>query len=225
MPDSPARRTPRRSPTHRPVLDALLAELTAADVELAETVIERTTLYRGKYMTFETDRIVRGDGLESRRDLVIHPGAVAILALDKEGRLLCVRQFRVAAGGVTLEIPAGTLDVSEDGTVEDPDVAAHRELEEETGYRAGSMERLGGFWSAPGFSTEYLTLYLATDLRPAHENRLGPDEDERLELARVHWRDAIAAVEAGLIEDAKSVAGILWLARRLEAPAGQGERR
>src|ERR1035437_3452 len=219
MSDSPARRTPRRALTHRPVLDELLAELTAADTELAETVIERRTLYRGKYMTFETDRIVRSDGLESARDLVIHPGAVAILPLDEHGRLLCVRQFRVATGGAMLEIPAGTLDVSEDGIVEDPEVAAHRELEEETGYRAGSMERLGGFWSAPGFSTEYLTLYLATDLRPAHENRLGPDEDERLELARVHWRDAIAAVEAGLIEDAKSVAGILWLARRLEAQA------
>ena len=224
MSDSPARRTPRRALTHRPVLDELLAELTAADTELAETVIERRTLYRGKYMTFETDRIVRSDGLESARDLVIHPGAVAILPLDEHGRLLCVRQFRVATGGAMLEIPAGTLDVSEDGIVEDPEVAAHRELEEETGYRAGSMERLGGFWSAPGFSTEYLTLYLATDLRPAHENRLGPDEDERLELARVHWRDAIAAVEAGLIEDAKSVAGILWLARRLEGHAGQLER-
>ncbi|HEY5486795.1 MAG TPA: NUDIX hydrolase [Candidatus Limnocylindrales bacterium] len=224
MSDSPARRTPRRTLTHRPVLDELLAELTAADTELAETVIERRTLYRGKYMTFETDRIVRSDGLESARDLVIHPGAVAILPLDEHGRLLCVRQFRVATGGAMLEIPAGTLDVLEDGIVEDPEVAAHRELEEETGYRAGSMERLGGFWSAPGFSTEYLTLYLATDLRPAHENRLGPDEDERLELARIDWRDAVAAVEAGLVEDAKSVAGILWLARRLEGHAGQLER-
>ena len=180
-------------------------------------MIERKTLYRGRYMTFETDRVVRSDGLESGRDLVIHPGAVAILPLDDHGRLLCVRQFRVAAGGAMLEIPAGTLDVSEDGAVEDPEVAAHRELEEETGYRAGSMERLTGFWTAPGFSTEYLTLYLATDLRPANDNRLGPDEDERLELTRIDWRVAVAAVEAGLVEDAKSVAGILWLARRLEA--------
>jgi ADP-ribose pyrophosphatase len=221
MPDSPARRTPRRTPTHQPVLDALLAELAAADATLAETAIERRILYRGRYMTFETDRIVRGDGVESTRDLVIHPGAVAILPLDAEGRLLCVRQFRIAAGGAMLEIPAGTLDVSAEGVVEEPEVAAHRELEEETGYRAGSMERLGGFWSAPGFSTEYLTLFLATDLRPAHENRLGPDEDERLELTPIDWRDAVAAVEAGLVEDAKSVAGILWLARRLEGHGGK----
>ena len=219
MPDSPARRTPGRASTQQPVLDALLAQLSAADAALAETVIERQTLYRGKYVTFETDRVVRNDGGESRRDLVVHPGAVVILPLDDRGRLLCVTQFRVAAGGAMLEIPAGTLDVDPDGVVEEPEVAAHRELEEETGYRAGSMERLGGFWSAPGFSTEYLTLYLATDLRPADENRLGPDADERLELVRVDWRDAVAAVEAGVVEDAKSVAGILWLARRLEAQA------
>jgi ADP-ribose pyrophosphatase len=219
MPDSPARRTPGRASTQQPVLDALLAQLSAADAALAETVIERQTLYRGKYVTFETDRVVRNDGGESRRDLVVHPGAVVILPLDDRGRLLCVTQFRVAAGGAMLEIPAGTLDVNPDGVVEEPEVAAHRELEEETGYRAGSMERLGGFWSAPGFSTEYLTLYLATDLRPADENRLGPDADERLELVRLDWRDAVAAVEAGVVEDAKSVAGILWLARRLEAQA------
>jgi ADP-ribose pyrophosphatase len=79
------------------------------------------------------------------------------------------------------------------------------------------MERIGGFWSAPGFSTEYLTLYLATDLRPAGADRLSPDEDENLRLSRLPWRDAVAAVEGGVIEDAKSVAGILLLARRLEA--------
>jgi ADP-ribose pyrophosphatase len=115
-----------------------------------------------------------------------------------------------------LELPAGTLD-THDGAIEDPLLAAHRELEEETGYRAGSMERIGGFWSAPGFSTEYLTLYFATDLRHADERRLGPDEDENLRLSRLPWRQAVAAVEGGVIEDAKSIAGILMLARRLEA--------
>ena len=118
-----------------------------------------------------------------------------------------------------LELPAGTLE-THDGVVEDPLLAAHRELEEETGYRAGQMERIGGFWSAPGFSTEYLTLYLATDLRPAIEGRLSPDEDEHLRLHRIEWRDAVAAVETGIIEDAKSIAGILLIARRLESPTG-----
>jgi ADP-ribose pyrophosphatase len=138
-----------------------------------------------------------------------------IAPLDADGRLLFVTQFRLPAGGALLELPAGTLDLH-DGRIENPLVAAHRELEEETGWRAGSMERLGGFWSAPGFSTEYLTLYLATDLRPATENRLAPDADEDLRLSRIPWRDAVAAVEAGVIEDAKSIAGIMMLARRLE---------
>jgi ADP-ribose pyrophosphatase len=79
------------------------------------------------------------------------------------------------------------------------------------------MERLGGFWTAPGFSSEYITIFLATDLAPAHENRLGPDEDERLELIRLPWPEAVAAVEAGVIEDAKSTAAILWLAHRRTA--------
>jgi ADP-ribose pyrophosphatase len=191
--------------------------LVDADKALGETVVERRAVHEGRYVTFEVDRVVRGDGSESRRDIVVHPGAVVIVPLDGEGRILLVTQFRVPCGGAMLELPAGTLE-TDDGVVEDPLGAAHRELEEETGFRAGDMTRMGGFWSAPGFSTEYLTLYLATDLRPAVDNRLSPDEDEDLRLSRLPWRDAVAAVEAGVIEDAKSVAGILMLARRLEEP-------
>jgi ADP-ribose pyrophosphatase len=178
-------------------------------------VVDRQPLHAGHYMVFETDRIVRGDGSESVRDIVVHPGAVVVAPLDSDGRLLFVTQFRVPCDGAMLELPAGTLD-THDGAIEDPLLAAHRELEEETGYRAGTMERIGGFWSAPGFSTEYLTLYLATDLYPAGEGRLSPDQDENLRLSRLPWRDAVAAVEGGVIEDAKSVAGVLLLARRLE---------
>jgi ADP-ribose pyrophosphatase len=170
-------------------------------------------------MAFEEDRVIRGDGCEFSRDIVVHPGAVVVAALDAEDRLLLVVQYRVPCGGAMIELPAGTLEI-EDGEVEDPLGAAHRELEEETGYRAESIHRIGGFWSAPGFSTEYLTLYLATDLRPADEGRLSPDDEEDLRLVRLPWRDAVAAVEAGVIEDAKSAAGILLLARRLEATGG-----
>jgi ADP-ribose pyrophosphatase len=216
MADSPARITPNRNHTGDSHLDALVDDLRDADAALGERVVERQALHQGRYMAFEADRVVRVDGSHSTRDIVVHPGAVVILPLDGEGKILFVTQFRVPCGGVMLELPAGTLEV-EDGVVEDPLGAAHRELEEETGFRAGAMERLGGFWSAPGFSTEYLTLYLATDLRPAGEGRLSPDEDEDLRLSRIPWRDAVAAVEAGVIEDAKSIAGILMLARRLEA--------
>jgi ADP-ribose pyrophosphatase len=215
MPDSPARQRPNRKPTGRPLTDSLLDDLRAADAELDERVVERTTVYAGRYLALEIDRVVRPDGSESTRDVVVHPGAVVVAALDSDGRLLFVTQYRVPSGGAMLELPAGTLDTHR-GVVEDPLVAAHRELEEETGYRADSMERIAGFWSAPGFSTEYLTLYLATGLRPAGENRLSPDLDENLRLSRLPWRDAVAAVEGGVIEDAKSVAGIMLLARRLE---------
>ena len=214
MSDSPARRRPNRAPTGQPRLDALIDELREADIALEERIVDRRPVYSGRYMAIEADRVVRADGSGSPRDIVVHPGAVVVAPLEADGRLLLVSQYRLACGGAMLELPAGTLDVH-DGEVEDPLVAAHRELKEETGYRAGSMERIGGFWSAPGFSTEYLTLFFATDLRPAGKDRLSPDEDENLRLSRVHWRDAVAAVEAGVIEDAKSVSGILWLARRL----------
>ena len=215
MPDSPARRTPNRTLPGQPVLDALVEEMRAADTLLGETVTDRREIHAGRYLVVEKDRIVRGDGSTSSRDIVVHPGAVVVIALDDEGNLLLVTQYRVPCGGAMLELPAGTLDTHE-GVIEDPLLAAHRELEEETGYRAASMERMGGFWSAPGFSTEYLTLYLATGLSPAGEGRLSPDDDEFLSLSRLHWRDAVAAVEAGVIEDAKSIAGIMMLARRLE---------
>jgi ADP-ribose pyrophosphatase len=215
MVDSPARIRPNRTPTGIPSLDALVADLRDADSALEEGVTDRRRLHQGRYMAFEQDRVITSDGSTASRDLVVHPGAVVIVPLDANGNLLLVTQYRVACGGAMLELPAGTLEV-EDGVVEDPLGAAHRELEEETGYRAGAMERIAGFWTAPGFSTEYLTMYLATDLEPAIEGRLSPDEDENLRLCRVSWSDAVAAIEAGVIEDAKSVAGILLVARRLE---------
>jgi ADP-ribose pyrophosphatase len=216
MLDSPSRRRPNRAPTGNPILDSLLGELREADVSLDEHLTERRTVHTGRYLTVERDVAITSDGGRSERDIIVHPGAVIVAPLDADGRLLLVTQYRLAAGGALLELPAGTLEIH-DGEIEGPLAAAHRELEEETGYRAGSMERLGGFYSAPGFSTEHLTLYVATDLRAAGEGRLGPDEDENLRLSRLPWRDAVAAVEGGVIEDAKSIAGILWLARRLEA--------
>lgn len=151
---------------------------------------------------------------------MVHPGAVAIVALDADDAVLMVRQFRLAAGRTLLEIPAGTLDRSESGVIEDPDLAAPRELEEETGFRAASWQHLGAFWTAPGFATELMHLYLARDLRPADEDRRGPDEDERLELEHVPWHDAVAMAERGDIADAKSLVGLLRLARILEGSAG-----
>jgi ADP-ribose pyrophosphatase len=121
-----------------------------------------------------------------------------------------------------VEVPAGTLDTAEDGTAEDPDLTARRELEEETGYRAGAWRLLTRFFTAPGFTSEIMHLYLATDLRPADGDRLGPDEDERLLVEHVPWREALAAVERGDIVDAKSIVALLWLAR-LRRDEGVGD--
>jgi 8-oxo-dGTP pyrophosphatase MutT (NUDIX family) len=127
----------------------------------------------------------------------------------------------VPAGRALLEIPAGGLDIDATGVKEDPEAAARRELEEETGLRAGSWRHLASFYTAPGFTEELMHLFLATDLSPAHpDGRLGPDADERLVLEWLPWRDAIAAVERGDICDGKSLVGLLWLERLLDgAPA------
>lgn len=195
--------------------DAAGTQPAASHVSLGERVVGSRVVHRGHYLEFRVLTVEREDGSRRERDIVWHPGAVAIVALDEEDRVLLVRQFRVAAGAALLEIPAGTLDVdAATGRVEDPDTAAARELEEETGYRAGRLERIGDFWTAPGFATEQMWLYLATDLAAADADRLGPDEDERLELERLPLADAVAAVDRGEIHDAKSIVGLLSVARR-----------
>jgi ADP-ribose pyrophosphatase len=187
------------------------------DDPLEEHVSARELIHRGRYLEFRVDTIVRADGTMGTRDVVGHPGAIAVLAVDDDGRLLLVRQWRIPAERGMLEIPAGTLDVHE-GVSEDPDMAARRELEEETGQRAATWRSLSTFWTAPGFATELMHLYLATGLSGATgHDRLTPDEDERLELSRVAIEDAVAMVESGEINDAKTILGVLWLDRLARA--------
>ena len=184
-----------------------------SDDPLEEHVVEREVVRRGHYLEFRVDTIERADGTRATRDVVGHPGAIAVLALDDDDRLLLVRQWRIPAEQAMLEIPAGTLDVH-DGVSEDPDLAARRELEEETGSRAASWRKLASFWTAPGFATELMHLYLARGLTSVHgDDRLAPDEDERLELSRVSVDEALAMVERGEISDAKTILGVLWLDR------------
>jgi ADP-ribose pyrophosphatase len=183
------------------------------DDPLEEHVVEREIVHQGRYLEFRVDTIARADGTTGTRDTVGHPGAIAVLALDDDLRLLMVRQWWVPAEQAMLEIPAGTLDVHE-GVVEDPDLAARRELEEETGHRATTWRRLSRFWTAPGFATELMHLYLATGIAGADaDSRLSPDEDERLELVHLPIADAVAMVEAGEISDAKTILGVLWVDR------------
>jgi ADP-ribose pyrophosphatase len=163
-----------------------------SDGDLRETVIGSRLVHRGRVGDYRIDTVRLADGRESSREVLGHPGAVAIVALDPDDRVLLVRQWRTAADRALLEIPAGTLDITDPAsrTIEDPELAAPRELEEETGYRATTWRKLGAFWTVPGFATELMHLYLATGLQPAVDGRLGPDEDEQLELTRLPWPEA-----------------------------------
>lgn len=131
------------------------------------------------------------------------------------GEVLMVRQYRTPAAEVMLELPAGTLDHLFDGTIEDPDVAAPRELGEETGYHAATWRKLGSFYTAPGFATELMHLYLATDLTPI-DGYTGPEPDERLDLRRVPIAEAVRMAESDQIRDAKSKLGLFWLKRLID---------
>ena len=197
---SEARRGPGRDPS-------------PADDPLRERLVSSDVLKQGRILEFRIDTVEAADGHRSTRDIAGHPGGVCVVAIDPEDRVLLVRQWRHAIGGPLLEIPAGTLDRRDDGSIEDHAGAAVRELEEETGTLAGSWRYLGAFYTAPGFTSERMHLYLATDLRPADEGGLGPDDDERLELWPMPFAEALAGAERGEIGDAKSIVGLLWVAR------------
>ena len=180
---------------------------------LAARQVAERTVYRGLVVDLRIQTVEFADGERRDREIVVHPGAVAIVALDGDD-LVLVRQHRAPAGRVLLEIPAGTRDRGPDGSSEAPALTARRELAEETGLRADTWRHLGTFWTTPGFTTETMDLYLATDL--ATEGDAQPAEDERIEVARVPWARALEMIETGEIADAKSIVGILWLARLLE---------
>jgi ADP-ribose pyrophosphatase len=168
-------------------------------------------VFEGRLLSVRVDEVELADGRPAQREIVEHPGAVGIVAWDGE-RLAMVRQWRQAARRETLEIPAGTLDPGEE-----PARTAVRELAEECGVAAGTWLAGPGFWTAPGFCTEYLTLWLATDLRSA--DATGPD-DEALEVEWLTLDQALAAVANGTVADAKSLVAIHWFARRQEQAGG-----
>ena len=185
----------------------------AGDDPLREKLISSEVLRKSRILEFRIDTVEAADGHRSTRDIAGHPGGVCVVAIDDQDRLLLVRQWRHAAGRALLEIPAGTLDRQPDGSIEEHAGAAARELEEETGSRAGAWRYLGAFWTAPGFTSELMHLYLATNLVPVHEGGLAPDEDERLELRPLPFDEAVAMVERGEVPDAKTIAGVLLVAR------------
>ena len=166
--------------------------------------------WTGHRIGVRVDQVEAEDGRRTTREVVEHPGAVGIIAWDGE-RLAMVRQWRHAPGEIVLEIPAGTLEPPEP-----PAETARRELAEEVALKAGVWETGPRFWTAPGFCNELMHLYLATDLsdEPGFSD---PDEDLEIEWLTVP--EALAGIDDGSIRDAKTVAAVLWLARRLERSA------
>jgi ADP-ribose pyrophosphatase len=155
---------------------------------------ETETAYDGSLLRVVVERW--GD---NRREIVEHPGSVAVVAIDGEGRVVLVRQLREAARAELLELPAGTAEAGED-----PLVTAQRELREETGYAGGTWRRLGAFWTSPGFLREHMHLFLAEEVEPGEAE---PEADEDVELVLVPFAEAVAG--AAELEDAKTVAGLL----------------
>lgn len=170
-------------------------------------VLSSETVYRGRLFNVELDRLEMDGGVTTVRETLRHPGAVCMIPVLDDGRLLLVTQYRHPAGRRLLELPAGTLERGEQ-----PAAAAVRELQEEVGYRPSSSEAIGGFFVAPGYTSEYIHLFACTGLVPS---RLPGDEDEDIEVATLTLDEAVACVESGEICDAKSVIGILRWCRHV----------
>ena len=177
---------------------------------MEERTVTTERHFEGRVISLRVDEVELDDGRRTRREIVEHPGAVAILAWDG-ARLATVRQWRHAAGAELLEIPAGTLDEPDDS----PEATARRELAEECALAARSWEPGPRFYTAPGFCTELMHTFLATGIMPATAAH-APD-DEAIETTWLSLADALAACDDGRIADAKSLAAIGWLSRRLAA--------
>ncbi len=166
-----------------------------------EKTLSSRLIYEGRVVKLRVDTVQTADGRETTREIVEHSDCVAIVAVDADGNVLLVNQFRKPAEKELLEIPAGGIDPDED-----PETAVRREMREETGYLPRKVERLGGFYSAPGYCSEYLHLYLATDLTPSP---LHAEDTESIKLVRVPISQIPGLIASGSICDAKSIAGLL----------------
>jgi ADP-ribose pyrophosphatase len=176
---------------------------------MAPRVLTSETLYRGRVLALRLDEVEYAPGRSTRLEIIDHTEAVVILPLDRDRNVWFVRQYRHAAGRDLLELPAGVLPPGEA-----PEDGARRELQEEVGMTAGRMEHLLSFWLAPGYSTEYMHVFVATELSPAP---LAQDEDEVITVEKVPLPQALALALAPGAErgaDAKTSLALLAAARR-----------
>jgi ADP-ribose pyrophosphatase len=166
-----------------------------------EKTLSSQIIYEGRVVKLRVDTVQTVGGRQTTREIVEHADCVAIIAVDAEDNVLLVKQFRKPVEKELLEIPAGGIDAGEDA-----EAAVIREMREETGFWPQHVEHLGGFYSAPGYGTEYLYLYLATDLTPS---QLYAEDTEAIEVVPVPVNQITELFTSGRICDAKSIAGLL----------------
>jgi ADP-ribose pyrophosphatase len=170
-------------------------------------------VFKGRVLTLNLERVRLPNGRVADLEIAHHPGGAAVVAIDAEGRVCLLRQFRHAAGGWLTELPAGKLDGGEP-----PLECAHRELAEEAGVNAGRWQKLGEYFSSPGVLTEVIHLFLARDLTPADAE---PEEHEVFEVKWVPVDEAVAMAAGGGLKDGKSIVGLLWAHAALQVEAGR----
>ncbi|HHX60753.1 MAG TPA: NUDIX hydrolase [Epulopiscium sp.] len=162
--------------------------------------INRKKIFKGKIFTVAEDTIEFPNGAQAKWDILLHDGAAAIVPIDNDGMIVLVEQYRGVADGMILEIPAGKLEKNED-----PALCAARELEEETGYKAKKVERIGSIYSAVGFSDEVIELFVAKGLE---EGTLNLDEDEYVNVKKYTLQEVMDMVLSGKIKDSKTISAI-----------------
>lgn len=170
-----------------------------------EKTLKSTRIYDGKVVNLRVDTVELPDKKYSKREIIEHAGAAAVVPLTEDRRVILVKQFRKPVEEVLYEIPAGKLE-----TKESPEKCALREMAEETGYTAGSLEKIISYYASPGFSNEIIHVYVAKNLT---EGKARPDEDEYLEVIAVPLDEALAMIHRGQIRDSKTIVGLLMVAQ------------
>ena len=181
---------------------------------MADPEMTRRVIFRGLKIDLALQQVVLRDGTTAEREVVLHRGAVALVPMVDDRHVCLVRNRRYAVDRTLLEVPAGTIDPGET-----PDQTAERELLEETGYQAGRIRRIREWYVSPGVMNERMYLYLCEDLRPGPVDH---QPDEELETVVVTWDEAMAMVEDGRIEDAKTLLALM-ICDRLRSRSALGE--
>ncbi|MDR3191090.1 MAG: NUDIX hydrolase [Lactobacillaceae bacterium] len=177
----------------------------AFEQQVKETVVAEQIVYDGRIIQVVDETVQLSDGRTSHRDIVHHSGAVAVLALTDDNKMIVEKQWRAPIRQVTMEIPAGKLDARD----VDELAAIKRELNEEVRLQAGKIEKITGFYSSVGFADEYITIYLATELTPV-ATQLPQDADEQLAIEYLSFEEATALFETGQMNDSKTIVAYLY---------------